>query len=323
MSGVAPIEARASRPERSAARERPPAAVWEGGRTPLTSLPHDGLPDGITLSAKLEAVLPGGSVKDRPAGRILEGALRSGALRGRRLLDSSSGNAGIAYARLGARYGVGITLVVPANASRERLERMRAHGAELILTDPLDGYDATIARARELAARHPDRYWYADQYGNPENWRAHYAETGGEILAQHEALHGGPPDAFVTGIGTGGTLTGVGRRLRESRPDVRIAAVIPERFPGIEGLKPLGAPGDHVPEILDEALIDERIDVTSEEAAARCVELARLGWFVGPSSGANVHAALELAARGAARHIVTVLPDTGERYLSTGLWSEG
>ncbi len=300
--------------------------------TPLVRIVHPELPDGATLHAKLESVHPAGSVKQRPVERMLSRALSRGDLDGRRLLDSSSGNAGIAYAQAGAVRGVPVTLVVPGNASRERLERIRSHGAELVLTDPMDGYDAAIAKARELAERHPDRYWYADQYSNPDNWLSHFHGTAAEILAQWpgrgpgrpEPGEGGgvPPDAFVSGIGTGGTITGVGRRLRQARPDLVIAAVVPERFPGIEGLKPLGAPDDHVPELLDETLIDRQHEVTSEEAARRCHELAELGFFVGPSSGANVHVALALAASGRARRIVTILPDTGERYVSTGLWSD-
>ena len=163
-------------------------------------------------------------------------------------------------------------------------------------------------------------YWHCDQYGNPDNWRSHYEGTGAEILAQLRSAVGAPPDAFVAGVGTGGTLTGVGRALREAHPDVHIAAVIPETFPGIEGLKPLGHPGDIVPQILDESLIDERIAVTLDEAVAMCRELASEGLFVGPSSGAFVHGALQLAASERFRTIVTVLCDTGERYTSTGMW---
>ncbi|MFW6088473.1 MAG: PLP-dependent cysteine synthase family protein [Gemmatimonadota bacterium] len=287
--------------------------------TPLVSIPHPELPAGATLRAKLESVHPAGSVKQRSVERIIEGGLARGELRGRRLLDSSSGNAGIAYAQLGAARGIDVTLVVPGNASRERLDRIRAHGAELLLTDPMDGYDAAIARARQLAARHPDRYWYADQYSNPDNWLAHYHGTAEEIMRQWPQSD--PPGLFVSGIGTGGTITGVGRRLRRAVPGILVAAVIPERFPGIEGLKPLGEPGDHVPELLDDELIDRRVEVTSEDAVRRCRELAELGFFVGPSSGANVHVALALAASGRARRIVTLLPDTGERYVSSGLWS--
>ena len=292
------------------------------GRTPLIELqlPHE-LAARARLFAKLESVNPGGSIKDRPVARMLTRALAAGKLAGgRRLLDSSSGNAGIAYAQLGAALGVPVTLVVPANASQERLARIAAHGAELHLTDPIDGYDAALREARRLAREEPGRYWHCDQYGNDDNWRAHYEGTGAEILAQLRALAGLVPDAFVCGVGTGGTLTGVGRRLREANPHLRVVAVIPETFPGIEGLKPLGAPDDIVPAILDQRLIDERVPMTLERATATSRELAREGLFVGPSSGACVRAALDLALRGGGRTVCTVLGDTGERYVSTGLW---
>jgi cysteine synthase B len=239
---------------------------------------------------------------------------------GRRLLDSSSGNAGISYAMLGAAMGIPVTIVVPGNASRERLDRIAAHGAELILTDPMEGYDFALREAKRLAERYPDRYWYCNQYTNEDNWRAHYRGTGEEILAQVKAAAGAVPDAVVGGVGTGGTLTGVGRRMREANPAIHIASVVPEIFPGIEGLKPLGHPGDIVPEILDQTLIDRRIDVSSDEAIAMCRRLALHGLFVGPSSGAYVHAALRVADDSKFRTIVTVLNDTGERYGSTGMW---
>ena len=292
------------------------------GNTPLVELTAElDLPAGVRLLAKLEALNPGGSIKDRPASRIIARGLAEGHIGpGRRLLDSSSGNAGIAYALFGALAGVGVTLVVPGNASRERLDRIRAHGAELILTDPMEGYDFAIRHVQELAREHPDRYWYADQYSNDNNWLAHYETTGVEILEQVRERTGGGPDAFVCGVGTGGTLTGVGRRLREEHPDIHITAIIPETFPGIEGLKPLGEPGDIVPEILDESLIDERVPLASEDALRVCRRLARAGLFVGPSSGAYVHAAAELARSGRHRTVVTLLSDGGERYLSTGMW---
>lgn len=274
------------------------------------------------LFAKLEGCNPGGSIKDRPVTRMLARALSENRLTGgRRILDSSSGNAGIAYAMFGAALGIPVTLVVPGNASRERLDRIRAHGAELILTDPLEGYDHAVREAQRLAMRQPDRFWHCDQYSNEENWRAHYEGTGPEILAEVRAQTGKVPDAFVAGVGTGGTITGVGRRLRELHRDVLVASVIPEAFPGIEGLKPLGAPDDLVPAILDQSLIDTRITVSIEQALAICRQLARRGLFVGPSSGAYVHAALEIAATGRYRTIATVLSDTGERYGSTGMWA--
>ncbi len=288
----------------------------------LRDLP--GQPAGVRIVAKLESVQPGGSIKDRPVAAMLRGALERGDLvpgGPRRLLDSSSGNAGIAYAQFGAALGLGVTLVVPGNASRERLDRIRAHGAELVLTDPLDGYDEAVRTARRLAAESPERFWYADQYGNRDNWTAHRDGTGRELLEQCLELSGAPPDAFVSGVGTGGTLTGVGRCLRAAKPDVCIAVLVPDIFPGIEGLKPLGAPGDIVPAILDETLIDERIEVRQEEAVPTCQVLARQGLFVGPSSGANVWAALRLAQSGRFGTIATLLCDTGERYGSTGLWT--
>lgn len=295
------------------------------GRTPLIELTDlGGLPRGTRLFAKLETKNPTGSVKDRPVARMLAQAVERGLVgpgTGRRLLDSSSGNAGIAYAALGALAGVDVTLVVPGNASRERLERIRAHGAELIVTDPLDGYDAARALAGRLAKERPDLYWYSNQYANEWNWRAHMEGTGAELLEQLERLGVGAPDLFVSGVGTGGTLTGVGRRLKATHPTTRVAALVPDVFPGIEGLKPLGAPGDRPPELLDEGLIDERIDVRLEDALPVCHELARAGLFLGPSSGANVFAARALAHRLGLATVTTLLCDTGERYLSTGMWS--
>ena len=292
------------------------------GNTPLVEIglvrevaPH------TRLFAKLESANPGGSIKDRPVRRMLTQAIAAGRFAGgRRLLDSSSGNAGISYAMLGAALGIPVTIVVPGNASQERLERITAHGAELVVTDPIEGYDFALREAHRLAAEQPERYWYCDQYSNDDNWRAHYSETAVEILSELAARIGEKPDALVAGVGTGGTLTGVGRRLRDARPGVHVAAVIPETFPGIEGLKPLGHPGDIVPALLDQSLIDERIPVTLDESLACCRQLVREGLFVGPSSGAFVHAALTLATSGKYRSIVTVLSDTGERYVSTGMW---
>lgn len=292
------------------------------GDTPLVELAAGpGRAVRSRLFAKLEAGNPGGSIKDRPVARMLTRGLAAGELAGgRRLLDSSSGNAGISYAQLGAALGVGVALVIPGNASRERLDRIRAHGAEILLTDPLEGYDFAVHTARRLGREQPELYWYCDQYSNPDNWRAHFDTTGAEILRQVVALAGAPPDALVAGVGTGGTITGTARRLRRADPGLHVVSVIPEIFPGIEGLKPLGQPGDLVPEILDESLIDRRIDVTLDQAAAVCRELARQGLYVGPSSGAYVYAARRVAADGGFRRIVTLLSDTGERYVSTGLW---
>ncbi len=292
------------------------------GNTPLVEIPLADLgASGARLFAKLESGNPGGSIKDRPVARMLLAARAAGQLAGgRRVLDSSSGNAGISYALFGAALGIPVTLVVPGNASAERLARIRAHGAELVITDPLEGYDHALRTAHRLAGEQPERYWLCDQYANEENWRAHYDGTGGEILAQLAERGLGPPDALVAGVGTGGTLTGLGRRLREANPQLLIAAAIPETFPGIEGLKPLGHPGDIVPPLLDQRLIDRRYPVTLEQAVAMCRRLAGLGLYVGLSSGAFVDVALRLAGAGARGLLVTVLSDTGERYVSTGLW---
>jgi cysteine synthase B len=273
--------------------------------------------------AKLEFTNPGGSLKDRPVRAILLGALAAGELSGRALIDSSSGNAGIAYAMIGAALGVPVTLVVPGNASLERKRRIRAHGAELIETDPLEGYDAAIHRAHELAASEPERYFLADQYANDLNWRAHYETTGPEIWQATS----GQVTHFVAGVGTGGTITGVGRFLKERNPRLRVVAIRPERFPGIEGLKPLGDPADFVPPILDASVVDEWVPVTSDAAAEVCHEIARLGWFVGQSSGAYLAGVRAVLARSRGVDqkralVVTLLNDIGERYMSTPLWRE-
>ena len=301
-----------------------PASILSGiGRTPLVDLSEFSATPHVSIFAKLESANPGGSIKDRPVARMLARAIEEHRFAGgRRLLDSSSGNAGIAYAMLGAALGVPVTLVVPGNASRERLDRIRAHGAELVLTDPIEGYDFALREAQRLAREQPGRYWHCDQYANEENWRAHYETTGPEILAQVGELTGRPPDAFVAGVGTGGTLTGTGRRLREANPKLRIAAIVPETFPGIEGLKPLGHPGDIVPAILDESLIDERIPMSLDRAAELARALAARGFFVGPSSGGYLAGAIGMSARPGVACVVTILNDTGERYGSTGLWSK-
>lgn len=300
-----------------------PALLERIGNTPLVEI-TGGLPPGVRLFAKLEAVNPGGSIKDRPVARMITRAVERGKLAGgKRLLDSSSGNAGIAYAMLGAALGVPVTIVVPGNASQERLNRIKSHGAELVLTDPIEGYDHALRTAKRLAAEHPERYWYSNQYANEDNWLAHYEGTGAEILAQVKAATGRLPDAFVGGVGTGGTITGVGRRLREADPGIHVLSIIPEVFPGIEGLKPLGHPGDIVPEILDESILSARVPMTLEEGVETCLELARQGLFVGPSSGAYVCAARRLAAGRDFKTLVTVLNDTGERYVSTGMWGMG
>jgi cysteine synthase B len=293
------------------------------GETPLVQIQgwQDSHP-GVEIWAKVELFNPGGSVKDRPVLRMLAEALADGRLReGKTIIDSSSGNAGIAYALIGGALGFPVEIVIPDNASSERLARLRAHGAKVTHTSAQDGYDEAIRHVRRLVAADPERYFYCDQYSNDGNWRAHYDTTALEIWGQTA----GSITHFVYGVGTGGVLTGCGRRLKELRPDLQVELLVPEAFPGVEGLKPLGAPEDHVPEILDASVIDRRWDVDVDAAWQASQRLARDGLFAGQSSGANVWTAVQvardLARRGARGCVVTVLCDTGERYFSTRLWT--
>jgi cysteine synthase B len=235
---------------------------------------------------------------------------------GQTILDSSSGNAGIAYAMLGAMMNLPVQIVVPGNASRERKMRIRAHGATLIQTDPLEGYDEALREGHRIAEREPERFFHCDQYANANNWLSHYHETAAEIIEQSE----GQMTHFVCGIGTGGTITGVGRRLKEELPKVEIVQIVPEDFPGIEGLKPLESPGDIIPKILDSSVVDRKVRVSSADAARMCALLAQYGIFAGQSSGAYLQGVYDTAKRIRKGAIVTLLNDIGERYMSTGLW---
>jgi cysteine synthase B len=289
------------------------------GDTPLVEVPifAKELPRCRFL-AKLESRNPGGSIKDRPVRRMLLEALAQGRLtKEKTILDSSSGNAGIAYAMLGSALGIAVELVVPGNASLERKKRIKAHGATLIETDPLEGYDAALREAHRREHEHPERYFMPDQYRNEHNWRAHYEETAGELLEQTR----GELTHFVAGVGTGGTITGCGRRLKEAVRGVRVVMVRPDVFPGIEGLKPLDEPGTIVPEIFDASVVDEKVPVSIDEAYSLCGRLAReMGIFVGQSSGAYLKAAYEVAKRERSGTFVTIFSDLGERYFSTRLW---
>lgn len=274
----------------------------------------------VTIFAKAEYANPGGSLKDRPVRRMLLEAWIAGKIgRGQIVLDSSSGNAGIAYAMIGAMMKVPIQIVVPGNASRERKMRIQAHGATLVQTDPMEGYDEALREGHRIAEREPDKFFHCDQYANENNWMAHYHETAAEILVQTE----GKLTHFVSGIGTGGTITGIGRRLKKELPGVEIVQIVPEDFPGIEGLKPLESPGDIIPKILDASVVDHKIRVTSSEAARMCMLLARYGIFAGQSSGGYLQGVYELAKRIRKGTIVTILNDIGERYMSTRLWEPG
>jgi cysteine synthase B len=280
-----------------------------------------GLSPKVQVLAKAEWFNPGGSIKDRPALNILRNALEDGLLTpGKRLLDSTSGNMGIAYATFGAALDIPVTLALPGNASPERASILRALGAELVLTDPLEGSDGAIRMARQLAAEQPERYYYANQYDNPANWQAHYLTTGPEIIQQT----GGQITHFVAGLGTSGTLTGVGRYLRQYNPDIQLVAVQPDSsFHGLEGLKHI--PSAIQPGIFDPSLPDRTLEISTEASYEMVRRLAREeGLFVGISSGAAALAALQVAAELEEGVVVTVFPDAGYKYLSDKtVWVEG
>jgi cysteine synthase B len=288
------------------------------GHTPLVPvhLFREELPE-VEVLAKMECLNPGGSLKDRPVLRMVLNALDDGRLQaGQTILDSSSGNAGIAYAMVGRIIGVQVEIVIPDNASVERKRRMRAHGASLTVTDPLLGYDEALREVRRRAKTDPHRYFFCDQYSNDDNWRAHYETTAEEILSQTA----GRLTHVVAGVGTGGTITGLGRRLKEHDPQIRVVCIVPEAFPGVEGLKPLGRPEDIVPAILDEGVIDERVSISVDETYSMCQRLAAAGFFVGQSSGAYLAGVQQVARRQRRGRFVTLFNDIGERYFSTRLW---
>ncbi len=288
------------------------------GNTPIIPLRH--LHSGaVEIYAKAEWHNPSGSVKDRPAAAILREALQSGELgNGRSLLDSTSGNMGIAYATLAAAIGVPVHLTLPANANNARKGILHALGTQLTLTDPLEGSDGARHVAAAIAAQHPDRYYYADQYSNPTNWRAHFETTGPEILRDTE----GRITHFVAGLGTTGTVVGTGRYLRQAAPGVQIIAFQPEGpLHGLEGLKNLTS--SEVPEIFDPLVPDETLDVKTEDAYAMARRLAREeGLLVGPSSAAAAVAALALAERMDTGLIVAIFADSGLKYLDQPFWNE-
>jgi cysteine synthase B len=271
----------------------------------------------VELYAKAEWFNPGGSVKDRAALSMIEDGERSGALtHDKTIIDSTSGNTGIAYSLVGAAKGYKVKLVMPANVSVERKALVVAYGAEIVYSDPLEGSDGAIIKVRELVAEHPDRYFYPDQYSNPANVRAHYEGTAVEILQQT----GGHITHFVAGLGTTGTFVGTSRRLKEHDPSIRTIAVQPEdSFHGLEGLKHI--PTAIVPKIWDPSLADEIWGCPTEPAYDLARAVARTeGLLVGHSSGAALWAARRLAETIEKGVIVTVFPDSGDRYISTGLY---
>lgn len=301
---------------------RPLARV---GNTPLlrferlaSEWPH------IQILGKAEWANPGGSVKDRAAFNIIETAVQSGELTpGKRLLDATSGNTGIAYAMIGAARGIPITLCVPANVSPERKRILTAFGAEVIWTDPMDGSDGAIRKARELQAADPGKYFYADQYSNDSNWLAHYHGTAEEIWAQTQ----GAITHFIAGLGTSGTFVGTTRRLKELNPAIQAISFQPDSaFHGLEGMKHMATA--IVPKIYDPSLADSELEIGTEAAYDMVKRVARSeGVLLGISAGAALVACLTIAQQLARQEnpsavIVTVLPDSADKYLSENFWNE-
>ncbi len=296
------------------------------GNTPLLrldALTRD-LP-GVALLGKAEWYNPGGSVKDRAAANIVAEARRNGHLYpGKILLDATSGNTGIAYAMLGAAEGFPVTLCMPENVSRERKQILQGYGANILYTDPADGSDGAIRLARELASKHPDQYFYADQYSNEANWKAHYLGTANEIWQQTQ----GRVTHFVSMLGTSGTFVGTTRRLKELNPAVQCVSLQPDSsFHGIEGAKHMASA--IVPKIYDSSLADQNLEISTEDAYAMARQLSRTaGLLVGISAAAAVVGSLKIARDLPLRKdqeavVVTILCDSGDKYLSERFWTEG
>ncbi len=287
------------------------------GDTPLLSIGGlEAVPDAVTVLGKAEWLNPGGSVKDRAAWGIVRAAEADGALRpGRILLDATSGNTGIAYAWIGAARGFPVTLCVPANANAERLRLLAALGAEVVLTDAMDGTDGAIREARRLAASDTERFYHADQYANPANWQAHYVGTAEEIWRQTD----GRVTHLVAGIGTSGTMVGTARRLRVLNPALVAIAVQPDSpLHALEGLKHLASA--MTPPIYDPGAHQRTVEVASDEAIDMVKRQARRGLPLGWSAGAALVAAARVARGLAHGVVVAILPDSAERYLSEPLW---
>ena len=293
------------------------------GNTPLLRLERIArdLPN-VQLLGKAEWYNPGGSVKDRAAFNIVKEGRRNGKfVPGKTLLDSTSGNTGIAYAMIGAAEGFPVTLCMPENVSVERKQILFAYGANIIYTDPADGSDGAITAARDLYAREPEKYFYADQYSNDANWQAHYHGTAEEIWQQTE----GRVTHFVAMLGTSGTFIGTARRLKELNPNVRCISLQPDSpFHGIEGAKHMASA--IVPKIYDPKLADEDIEIATEDAYAYAIRASREeGLLLGISAGAAIAGCLQVARRlpkDEEAVMVTILPDSGDKYLSERFWTE-
>ncbi len=290
------------------------------GKTPLLDLSRYSPKCGVKIFAKAEWANPGHSVKDRAASRIIRRALQRGELtRERILLDSTSGNTGLAYALFGAALGIRVRLAVPENISPFQKNLLRAYGADVVWTSAQEGSDGAIRVARTIFAENPQRYYYADQYSNAENWKAHYHTTAPEIWRQTQ----GRVTHFVAGLGTTGTFVGTSRRLLEYNSSIRVFSFQPDSpFHGLEGLKHL--PTALVPAIYDPALADDNLEIATEPAQHWVRELARRdGYLIGLSSGAALEACRQVAARLESGVIVTIFPDGGHRYLEDSFWETG
>jgi cysteine synthase B len=313
--------ARAGLVQNMARLEGPQDVVDLIGNTPLLRFRKIGAAfPGVEFYAKAEWANPGGSVKDRPALNIIREAERAGLMsRDKILIDSTSGNTGIAYAMICAARGYRVKLCMPSNASLERKRILKAYGAEMVFTDPMEGSDGAIRQVRQMAAENPDLYFYANQYDNPANWRAHYNTTAPEIFEQTE----GRVTHFVAGLGTSGTFIGTARRLKELNPDIRCISFQPDSpFHGLEGMKHM--PTAIVPGIYDPSVADENLEIPTEDAYAMTLRLAREeGLLAGVSAGAAMLAALKVAEGVSSGVIVTIFPDSGDKYLSERFWDEG
>jgi S-sulfo-L-cysteine synthase (O-acetyl-L-serine-dependent) len=290
------------------------------GNTPLLELTGVSREvPGVTILGKAEWYNPGGSVKDRPALWMIRDGEKSGALRpGKTILDATSGNTGIAYAWIGASLGYEVKLCMPKNASEERKKILKAHGVEVVLTDPGEGSDGAIREARKLVAENPERYFYPDQYSNPANPRSHYESTGPEIWEQT----GGEVTHFVAGLGTSGTFVGTSTRLKEYDAGIQAVSFEPDSpFHGLEGMKHMGSA--IVPEIYDPSVADENLATPTEDAYEMVKRLAREeGVLVGISAGAAVATSLRVAREIESGVIVTVLCDGADKYLSEAFWED-
>ena len=288
------------------------------GNTPLVELdiPQDIADIGeASIYAKFEHLNPGGSNKDRPVLRMLAEAIIDGTLTPDKIiLDATSGNAGIAYAMIGAILGYSVELVMPENASEERKKRLVAHGANLVFTDAQKGYDEALYEVKRRFQKNPDRYFYCDQYSNLNNPLAHYETTAVELLDQAPFI-----THFVAGVGTGGTISGIGRRLKETNPDIEVICLDFEEWPGVEGLKPFGE-GHIIPETFDRSVVDQMLHIDTLRAYEVSSSMAEKGIFAGQSSGAYLLGAIEVASSLKSGNIVTIFNDIGERYFSTSMW---